>query len=97
MTTSPITDYQKTIRVQAPPGALFDALATASGLTAWWTGAAGSGDTGGELQFFMSAPEPLLVHVVDEAAVRQLEERPNVWLVSELPSWVRLKEYSRRG
>jgi hypothetical protein len=30
-------DYQKTIRVKALPGALFDALTAVSGLTAWWT------------------------------------------------------------
>lgn len=43
-------DYQKTIRVNAGPGALFDALTTESGLSAWWTRATGSGD-GGELHF----------------------------------------------
>jgi hypothetical protein len=29
-------DYQKTIRVNASPGALFDALTSVSGLAAWW-------------------------------------------------------------
>jgi uncharacterized protein YndB with AHSA1/START domain len=86
MTTSPITDYQKTLRVQAAPDAVFDALTTASGLSAWWTAAEGSGDTGGELRFFMTAPEPLLVRV-DEAT------RPALvgWTVVECsfePDWV---------
>jgi uncharacterized protein YndB with AHSA1/START domain len=84
MTTT--TDYQKTVRVEATPDALFDALTTADGLTAWWTPAAGSGETDGRLEFFMSAPEPLVVHV-DEA------RRPNAvqWTVTECsfePDWV---------
>ena len=54
-------DYQTTIRIQASPDAVFDALTTPSGLTAWWTGAAGSGETGGELRFSMNAPDPLVV------------------------------------
>lgn len=86
MKTSPIIDYQKTVRVQAPPGALFDALTTASGLTAWWTRATGSGDTGGELRFFMSAPQPLLVHV--DEVTRPTSVR---WTVTECrfePEWV---------
>jgi uncharacterized protein YndB with AHSA1/START domain len=66
MQAPPATDYQKTIRVQASPDALFDAVTTSEGLSAWWTEAAGSGDAGGELRFTMSAPEPLLIHV-DEA------------------------------
>jgi hypothetical protein len=41
------TDYQKTIRVKASPDAVFDALVTVSGLTAWWSRATGSGDAGG--------------------------------------------------
>ena len=86
MTTSPVTDYQKTIRVQAPPEAVFDALTTASGLTAWWTAAAGSGDTGGELQFFMSAPDPLLIHV--DEATRPTSVRWTVTECSFEPDWV---------
>jgi uncharacterized protein YndB with AHSA1/START domain len=86
MTPSPITDYQKTLRVQASPEALFDALTSASGLTAWWTAAEGSGDVGGELKFFMSAPDPLLVHV--DEATRPTSVR---WTVAECsfePDWV---------
>jgi hypothetical protein len=44
-------DYQRTIRVKASPGALFDALTSLTGLAAWWTRTTGSGDTGGELRF----------------------------------------------
>jgi len=81
-----MTDYTKTIRVQATPDALFDAVTTPAGLTAWWVTATGSGDTDGELQFFMSAPEPLRVHV-------DLATRPTSvqWTVTECtfePDWV---------
>ena len=81
-----MTDYRKTIRVQATPDALFDAVTTPAGLTAWWVTATGSGDTDGELQFFMSAPEPLRVHV-------DLATRPTSvqWTVTECtfePDWV---------
>jgi uncharacterized protein YndB with AHSA1/START domain len=86
MTTSPITDYQKTIRVQAPAEALFDALTTASGLSAWWTEATGSGDTDGELSFFMSAPDPLLIHV--DEATRPTSVRWTVTECSFEPDWV---------
>src|SRR5207244_181073 len=85
LTMTTTTDYQKTLRVEATPDALFDALTTADGLTAWWTPAAGLGETDGRLEFFMSAPEPLVVHV-DEA------RRPNAvqWTVTECsfePDW----------
>ncbi len=82
-------DYQATIRVKASPDALFDALTTVSGLAAWWNPAAGSGQTGGELRFIMSAPEPLVIHV-DEAT------RPSSvrWTVTDcpfLPDWIGTK------
>jgi uncharacterized protein YndB with AHSA1/START domain len=89
MTTSPSTDYQKTLRVQAPPDTLFDALTIASGLSAWWTPAAGSGDTGGELQFLMSAPDPLLIHV--DEATRSTSVRWSVVECSFEPDWVRTR------
>jgi hypothetical protein len=60
------TDYHTTIRVHASPGALFDALTTVTGLAAWWNPATGSGEAGGELEFLMNAPEPLVIRV-DEA------------------------------
>lgn len=72
--------------MKASPGTLFDAITTASGLTAWWTRATGSGDAGGELKFFMNSPEPLVIHV-DQAT------RPTwvQWTVTDcpfLPDWV---------
>jgi hypothetical protein len=79
-------DYQKTIRVKALPGALFDALTAVSGLTAWWTPATGSGDVGGELRFFMNVPEPLVIHV--DEATRPTSVRWTVTECSFLPDWV---------
>jgi uncharacterized protein YndB with AHSA1/START domain len=81
-----MTDYQKTLRVQASPEALFDALTSVSGLAAWWVPVTGSGDGGGELRFHMNAPEPLVIHV--DEATRPASVR---WTVTEcdfLPDWV---------
>ncbi len=79
-------DYQKTIRVKASPGALFDALTSVSGLAAWWNPATGSGDAGGELKFVMNSPDPLVIHV--EQARRPTSVQ---WTVTDcpfLPDWV---------
>jgi uncharacterized protein YndB with AHSA1/START domain len=78
-------DYETTIRVKASPGTLFDALATITGLAAWWNPATGSGETGGELRFIMNAPEPLVIHV--DEATRPTSVR---WTVTDcpfLPDW----------
>jgi uncharacterized protein YndB with AHSA1/START domain len=79
-------DYEKTIRVHASPDAVFDAITTASGLTAWWTSASGSGDTGGELEFVMSAPTPLRVHV--DGATRPTSVQWTVTQCDFEPEWV---------
>ena len=79
-------DYQKTIRVTAHPQALFDALTSVAGLAAWWTRVTGSGDTGGELKFFFSSPDPCVMHV--DQATRPTSVQ---WTVTEcrfLPDWV---------
>jgi uncharacterized protein YndB with AHSA1/START domain len=79
-------DYQRTIRVKASPGALFDALTSIGGLAAWWAPVTGSGDAGGELRFFMNPPQPLVIQV--EEATRPASVR---WAVTEcgfLPDWV---------
>jgi uncharacterized protein YndB with AHSA1/START domain len=81
-----MSDYQNTIRVHASADAVFDAVTTASGLSAWWTQTEGSGDADGELRFFMTAPDPLHVHV--DAATRPTSVR---WTVTECafePEWV---------
>jgi uncharacterized protein YndB with AHSA1/START domain len=79
-------DYQKTIRMKAGPGALFEALTSVSGLAAWWTRVTGSGDAGGELKFFFDSPEPCVMHV-DEATLQTSVQ----WTVTDcnfLPDWV---------
>ncbi len=80
------TDYRKTILVQARPEVLFDALTSVSGLSAWWTGVTGSGDTGGELTFCFDPPEPLVMHV--EEATRPHAVRWAVTSCGFLPDWV---------
>jgi uncharacterized protein YndB with AHSA1/START domain len=79
-------DYQATIRVKASPDALFDALTTVSGLAGWWNPATGSGETGGELCFFMNAPEPLVIHV--DEAIRPTSVRWTVTDCAFLADWI---------
>lgn len=87
-----MTDYQKTMRVKASLGALFDALTTLPGLAGWWTSVTGSGETGGELRFFFGTPDPCVVRV-DRAARQAAVRRPATvhWTVTDcafLPEWV---------
>lgn len=81
-----MSDYQKTIRVQANPDALFDAITTPAGLAAWWTDVTGDGGTGGELSFTFDPPEPLVIHV--DQATRPLSVRWTVISCDFLPDWV---------
>lgn len=79
------SDYQNTLHVKAPPEAVFQALTTAAGLSAWWTRAVGFGDAGGELEFFFGDSEPLVMHV-EEAVPTSV-----AWTVKEcsfLPDWI---------
>jgi uncharacterized protein YndB with AHSA1/START domain len=81
----PGADYQKTIRVNAKPEALFDALVTLTGLAAWWTDVTGSGEAGGELTFIFEAGT--CVMRVDEAT-RPASVRWSVTDCAFLPDWV---------
>ncbi len=79
-------DYQMTLHVKADADALFDALTTVEGLSAWWGPASGSGAAGGELRFIMNAPEPCVMRV-DVAARPALVQ----WTCTScdfLPDWV---------
>jgi len=80
------SDYEKTIRVKADPGPLFDALTGVSGLAAWWTRVTGSGEAGGELRCFMNSPEPLVIQV--DQATRPTSVQWSVTECSFLPDWV---------
>jgi uncharacterized protein YndB with AHSA1/START domain len=85
MTTS--TDYRTTVRINAPADAVFDAVTTTDGLTAWWNPVTGSGLTGGELRFPMMADQSPLLIKVDEA-IRPTAVR---WTVAEctvMQDWV---------
>ncbi len=79
-------DYQRTIRVLAQPEALFEALTSLSGLAAWWTRVTGSGETGGELRFFMNSPEPCVMRV--DQATRPTSVRWTVTACDFLRDWV---------
>lgn len=81
-----MTDYQRTIRVRARPEALFEALTTLGGLSAWWTDVTGSGDPGGELRFFFDHPEPCVMRV--DEATRPASVRWTVTDCGFLPEWV---------
>lgn len=80
-------DYEKTIRLQASPSEVFDALTTVTGLSSWWTRVTGLGEAGGELRFYFDSPTDACVMHVDSA------DRPArvEWTVAEcafLPDWV---------
>jgi uncharacterized protein YndB with AHSA1/START domain len=82
-------DYNTTIELKASPDAIFDALTTTTGLSAWWNPATGSGKTGGELRFIMNSPEPLVIRV--EEATRPTSVK---WTVTDcpfLPDWIGTK------
>jgi uncharacterized protein YndB with AHSA1/START domain len=85
-TSEATADYQKTIRVSASPGALFDALTSVVGLAAWWVPVTGSGDADGELRFNMNSPEPLVIRV--DEATRPTTVRWTVTECSFLTDWV---------
>ena len=60
------TDYQSQLTLTASPGAVFDALTTTEGLSAWWTPTTGNGLAGGELTFSFG-PGSTAVMRVDKA------------------------------
>jgi uncharacterized protein YndB with AHSA1/START domain len=78
--------YRKTIHVAAPADAVFDALTTLDGLTAWWTRATGSAQTGGQISFWFDPPEPCVMKV--EEATRPSSVRWTVTACDFLPDWV---------
>jgi uncharacterized protein YndB with AHSA1/START domain len=80
------TDYEKTMRVNAPADALFDAITATSGLAAWWTDVAGSGDAGGELRFFFDPPQPCVMRV--DQATRPTSVQWTVTSCDFLTDWV---------
>jgi uncharacterized protein YndB with AHSA1/START domain len=79
-------DYQKTVIVDASPDAVFDALTTAAGLTAWWSPVTGSGEVGGELSFQMNAPDPCVMRV--DVAARPALVQWTCVSCDFMPDWV---------
>ncbi len=79
-------DYQRSTHFDASPEAVFEAITTASDVTAWWAPTTGSGGEGGELRVTFSHAEPLVLHV-DTAQPPAMV----VWSVVAcpfLPDWV---------
>ena len=81
---APQTDFESSRVFAAAPDAVFDAITTPAGITAWWTPATGSGLEGGELRF--AFPNLELLARVDRA------DRPSAvrWAVLEcgMEDWV---------
>jgi uncharacterized protein YndB with AHSA1/START domain len=79
--------YQARIRVKATPDDVFESITSTVALAAWWVPhVTGSGNEGGQLQFHMGPPDPLIVQV-DVATRPALVE----WTVTDCsfePGWV---------
>jgi uncharacterized protein YndB with AHSA1/START domain len=81
-------DFESTKHFASSPDAVFDALASAAGVSGWWVPASGSGSTGGELRFDFG--EGSLVARVDEATrPTRVQWSPLVCDVE--PNWVGTK------
>lgn len=80
------TDLCKSLDIQATPEAVFAAITTVAGVSAWWTRATGSASLGGQLEFWFDSRDPCVVKV--EEAIRPTRV---TWLVTScafLPDWV---------
>lgn len=78
-------DYTATRRVSASTDAVFDALTTLEGLSAWWATASGDAGEGGEITFHFGPDAKAVMQV--EAAERGVGVR---WRTTEcmLEDWV---------
>ena len=59
-------DIRHRVVVDAPPGPVYEALATAAGIAGWWNrdGVRGESAEGSELAFYFGQPEPAAVMAV---------------------------------
>ena len=59
-------DIRHRVVVTAPPGPVYEALATTEGIAGWWTrdGVRGESAEGSELAFYFGQPEPAAVMAV---------------------------------
>jgi uncharacterized protein YndB with AHSA1/START domain len=78
-------DYQSQLTLAASADAVFDALTTIRGLSAWWTSVTGDGLTGGELTFSFGPAAQAVIRV--DAAERGVRVR---WtnLACHVEDWV---------
>ena len=59
-------DYARELHIEAPTSAVYAALTTLDGCSAWWAPASGSASAGGELRFTFDDPDaPLILRVAD--------------------------------
>jgi uncharacterized protein YndB with AHSA1/START domain len=58
-----MVDIRHRVAIAAPPEGVYEAVATAAGLSAWWTrdGVRGESTAGSKLAFFFGQPEPAAV------------------------------------
>ena len=78
-------DFTATVTFTNGPDAVYEALATTSGISGWWVPATGSAETGGELTFDFGGG--LKLTGVDEAT-RPLFVRWTVLICEPAPDWV---------
>jgi uncharacterized protein YndB with AHSA1/START domain len=59
-------DYARELHIEAPPAAVYAALTTLDGCSAWWAPASGSAIAGGERYFTFNDPDvPLILRVAE--------------------------------
>jgi uncharacterized protein YndB with AHSA1/START domain len=58
-----VVDIRHRVEISAPLDSVYEAVATAEGVSAWWTrdGVRGESSEGSKLQFFFGQPEPAAV------------------------------------
>ena len=81
------TNYSKDLTIKAAPAAVYAALTTTEGCSAWWAPATGSAADGGELRFTFGDPTaPLVLRVAADGLATQVD-----WHVTAcqlVPDWV---------
>jgi uncharacterized protein YndB with AHSA1/START domain len=82
-----VVDIRHRVVISAPPESVYEAVATAAGISQWWTrdGVRGESSEGSRLRFFFGQPEPAAV-----MEVTRLDPGGHVgWAcVGGAPEWV---------
>jgi len=83
-------DYARELHIEAPTSAVYAALTTLDGCSAWWAPASGSAIAGGELRFTFDDPDAPLILRVTEATDVSDQSSWIAWQVLAcefLPDW----------